>query len=64
MVAIVEFQRFMTNASIFYIIISKFINWNYLYQVIIFIIDKSLEIDLYNTILILILAISLKIKGY
>ena len=53
----------MTNASIFCIIISKFSYKKESSLIILFVIDKNLEIDLYYTILPWSLAINLKVKS-
>ena len=53
----------MTNAGIFCIIISKFSYKKESSPIVLFIIDKGLEIGLYYTVLLLDLAISWKVKS-
>lgn len=62
MKSIVWFKKYMINIGIFYIIKNKFIYKKYLDLIILFVINKSLEMDFYKIILSLVLAISLKIK--
>ncbi len=53
----------MTSTSIFYIIVSKYSHKKESGPIVLFIIDKNLEIGLYCTILSLSLAISLRVKN-
>ena len=53
----------MTNNGILCIIISKFSHKKELSLIILFVIDKNLEIGHYYTVLLLSLVINLRIKG-
>lgn len=59
----VKLKRCMTGTDVFYIIVSKFGHRKKLGQIILFVIDKNLKIDLHCIILFLGLAISLKMKS-
>lgn len=62
MVATIQFKRDIINICIFCIIISKFGHKKKSSPVVLCIIDKNLEIGLYNAVSFLNLAISLSLK--
>ena len=59
MISTIEFERRMASASIFDIIIGKFCYKKKLYLIILFKVDKNLEINFYYTILPLSLVVHL-----
>lgn len=63
MEAVVEFERRMTGASVFCIIMGKYSHWELPCLVILFEIDKNTEIDLHDAILPFNLVISLRVKS-
>lgn len=63
MVAVIELKRYTVGNGVFYIIILKFRYWKKPSLVILFIINKTLEIGFYGAILLLSLANNLRIEG-
>lgn len=62
-VAVVEIKWNMTDASVFSIIICKIGYQKKFFLMILLIIAKNSNISLYNTILLFILAIDLRVEG-
>lgn len=62
MLAKIQLEQIIASVWIFYIIISKFGNWQKFYLVILFEINKESDISLYNTVLPFGLIIGLKLK--
>lgn len=63
MIAAIELEKYMTNASIFRIIIYKFDHQKLLSLIFLLIIDKNTKVSLYAVILPLNLAINMRIES-
>lgn len=62
-ITVVEFKKCITSVSISCIIIGKFNYWKEFYPVILYKVDKNLEIDFQFAVLSFNLTISLRIKS-
>ena len=63
MISAIELEKYITSADIFDIVIGKLHYGKKPCLIILFKVDKSLEIDFHRTILPLSLAIRLQVKG-
>lgn len=59
----VKFEQSIACAAVFSIMIGKLSHWQQTSLVVLFIVDKSLKISFYCTILAICLAISLRVEG-
>lgn len=63
MIAIVKLKKYMANAYILRIVVNKLNHQEKSSLIILRVVDKSLKIGFYHTVLPLCLAISLSVKG-